>query len=940
MPQKLCGTSKIDLLGEIKVNYKKGFSILLTVLLIVSNITTSIVCSAEEFKDSSYTVANNSYNDYMDNNKDKTDNNVENIEIFVDVYSFKEIYEKAEFNFNVATPGFYSFAFDFACSKTVENNPSFVFLIDGEIPFSGASQIEVNRYWNVGEITSDSNGNSIRGEMTVNEDWHTYSLKDASGIVVEPYQFYLDVGEHTIAFVLNDGIFSLKNIRAFGIQKLISYEEFLNTNKNLNIYGEEAISFEAENVYLVNSRGVISNNEMQSYLTTPNSYTKNLLNVLGGANWKTPNTSVVWRVKVPKTALYRISFRFKQDAYQGFNSYRSLSVNGNIPYAEASEIAFGYDDNWQTLSFDKYILLNEGENEIELTCTLGKSADLLDSTNKVITDLNNLYSSLLMIVGTEPDNYRDYHLEDEIPNLKENIEAIAKNIDTLCDDIITVFGENRGQISALLDASRQLKSMAADIRSITKGSRMGRLKSNISSIASFATKLQGGPLQLDSFVLSGEDAVDLHSEKFFKKLKYSILRFASSFVADYNAVLGKEGEKTISVWIATGRDQLQVIKGMIESDFSPKHNINVKLQLVTGSVIQATLAGKGPDVALGRSETDVMNFAIRNAICNLKDFEDYEDIISRFSKTAMEPFTYKDSVYAIPATQSFDMMFVRTDIFKQLGLDVPETWQELITVTIPVLQRKNLSVGLGVLNKSANINSSNLFYTLLYQNGGSLYTEDRLKTNMATSSSLEAFDRAVSFYREYSIPQEYDFLNRFRTGESPLIIDNYINYNNIKAGAPELEGLWKMYPIPGTENNGEINRTQLMSSTGEVIFKNAKDKNACWEFIKWFTSYDAQLEYGINIEAVLGPSGRYATANLNAMKGLGWNYSQLTLLEEQRSNSQSFVHIPGSYYTAKEINNAIVSSSTDTSMIPREKLLEALELIDNELERKREEFEK
>ena len=104
-------------MGEIKVNYKKGFSILLTVLLIVSNITTSIVCSAEEFKDSSYNVANNSYNDYMYSNKDKADNNVENIEIFGDVYSFKEIYEKAEFNFNVTTAGFYSFAFDYACSK-------------------------------------------------------------------------------------------------------------------------------------------------------------------------------------------------------------------------------------------------------------------------------------------------------------------------------------------------------------------------------------------------------------------------------------------------------------------------------------------------------------------------------------------------------------------------------------------------------------------------------------------------------------------------------------------------------------------------------------------------------------------------------------------------------------------------------------------------------
>ena len=131
-----------------------------------------------------------------------------------------------------------------------------------------------------------------------------------------------------------------------------------------------------------------------------------------------------------------------------------------------------------------------------------------------------------------------------------------------------------------------------------------------------------------------------------------------------------------------------------------------------------------------------------------------------------------------------------------------------------------------------------------------------------------------------------------------------------------------------------------MSSSAEVIFKNAKDKDACWEFLKWFTSDITQLEYGINIESVLGPSGRYATANLSAMKGLGWGYAQLSLLEEQRANSQSFVHIPGSYYTAKEINNAIVISATNTSIIPREKLLEALELIDNELTRKRHEFEK
>ena len=131
-----------------------------------------------------------------------------------------------------------------------------------------------------------------------------------------------------------------------------------------------------------------------------------------------------------------------------------------------------------------------------------------------------------------------------------------------------------------------------------------------------------------------------------------------------------------------------------------------------------------------------------------------------------------------------------------------------------------------------------------------------------------------------------------------------------------------------------------MASTGCVIFKNAKDKNACFEFLDWFTGDKAQTEYGIEIESVLGASGRYDTANINAMSGLGWSSSQLSLLEKQRAESVSFVQLPGSYYTAKEINNALVVSVTNTDTIPREKLLEAVELINAELARKRAEFEK
>ena len=38
-------------------------------------------------------------------------------------------------------------------------------------------------------------------------------------------------------------------------------------------------------------------------------------------------------------------------------------------------------------------------------------------------------------------------------------------------------------------------------------------------------------------------------------------------------------------------------------------------------------------------------------------------------------------------------MFYRTDIFEELGIEPPETWEDLYRI-IPVLQRNNMEIGL------------------------------------------------------------------------------------------------------------------------------------------------------------------------------------------------------------------------------------------------------
>ena len=116
------------------------------------------------------------------------------------------------------------------------------------------------------------------------------------------------------------------------------------------------------------------------------------------------------------------------------------------------------------------------------------------------------------------------------------------------------------------------------------------------------------------------------------------------------------------------------------------------------------------------------------------------------------------------------MLFYRTDIFAELGLTV--------------LQQNNMTAAVGNLPDMATSVSGSAFITLLYQMGGQMYTDDQLTAALDTQVAYEAFRTAVEFYRDYGFPREYDFMNRFRTGEIPLGIAPYATYNNLTGAEP------------------------------------------------------------------------------------------------------------------------------------------------------------
>jgi ABC-type glycerol-3-phosphate transport system substrate-binding protein len=471
---------------------------------------------------------------------------------------------------------------------------------------------------------------------------------------------------------------------------------------------------------------------------------------------------------------------------------------------------------------------------------------------------------------------------------------------------------------------------------------MVNFKFNIGALGDSLLALAQSQLDVDYIVVSAPGAkLPPVRENFLTAASHEIRSFLVSFFVDYNNLgdVYRKSAEVVEVWMLAGRDQSTILKGMIDDTFTPKTGIKVNVKLVApDAVMPAVIAGIGPDAALTVPQVDPVNYAVRHAAVDISKLPGYEELTREFSPSVLVPFGYAGGVYGLPETQYFHVMFYRKDIFEELGIVIPETWDDLISI-LPIIQKNNMNVGIPSVATTvqANIDFSN-FLAHLYQRNGRLYNEEGSRTLLSEETSIEAFDVYTKFFTHYKTPAVYDFVNRFRTGEMPLAFADYTNFNTLEVFAPELRGLWGFAHMPGLRKaDGSINRSVPTGTLASMIFSNAKKPELAWEFLKWWASADTQLRFGRELESVMGAAARYPTANYDAFTRLSWGSEQMAVLKEQRSWTVGTPEVPGGYYVSRHITNAvrrILNEGEDT----RETLLDYSITINDELLKKRKEF--
>lgn len=823
---------------------------------------------------------------------------------------------------NIPETGVYNIKMIYEALESNTNDVEFSLLIDGESPYATASRITLSKRWiNESEIKQDSRQNDIRPGQISTPCWQETPLEDIDGLFNEPLEFYMEAGEHTITFESEKAEFAVKSFTFYQYEAPAAYTA--PSDSDLTQAQGQKITLEGETAAYKSSRTLYPTSDKSSYLTSSangSSPTKTRYNTIGSGSWTQSTQTVTWEFNVDKAGYYKIGIRGRQDQMRGMYSNRRLYVNGEVPCLEANQIKFYYDTDWSITTpksengDDLYFYLQAGTNTISLEAVPGEIGEIMGDLDELVYNINSYYRQIRQITGPDPDEYNNYMIDTAIPSIVPDFKEYAKTLRDKKAEIEKLSGsggteaETLEKMAIVLDKCIKKPDLIPEM--------MSQIKDNITSVSSFVNQYREQPLEVDMIEVATSDQDFTSCDKsFFGSLGFGFKGFIGSFFEDYNA-LSDEDESAMECWVMLGRDNAEALQQLISSEYNPTAKTKINLKLVQGGIVEATFAGKGPDLALFMGGDFPIQLAARGVLTDLTTFSDFDEVKSRFADDATVLYQYNGGTYGLPCDQTFPMLFYRSDILSEYGIDPAtdlNTWDGLLNC-LPTLQRNYLEVGLilpvvtstgGTTQVSAITEPGNTFAMLLLQQGLNYYNEEQTKTTFDTQEAVNAFDTWTKFYTTYSFQQTYDAFTRFRTGDMPVVIQNYTFYNQLSVAAPEIKGCWGFQPVPGTvQEDGTINHAANSNGSGAIIFTKAADQEGAWDFIKWFTSTDAQVKYGNNIESILGTMGRYATANEEALQQLSWTTSEVNLLLDQLNSQVEIPIIPASYGVTRNVMNA------------------------------------
>lgn len=817
--------------------------------------------------------------------------------------------------------------------------------VDGEYPFYECRNLEFETTW-VGqeEKSYDRYDNEI---VTVPDkliQWERKYLSDGSYRRTLPLNVELEAGIHEIQMTILEGNFLL------GALVLDAPEEIPAYTGSTAAEGDAIIELQGEDFSYLNDSAVHAVVEYDTSLT-PYEVTDTVLNTIDSASFATAGQKVTYEFEVEKAGYYNIGMNYRQSDKTDFPVFLNVEVDGKIPNTEFESYAMEYTNKYRTETLSDAegnklsVYLEEGTHTLSFTISIDNIRHIMEGLDEIMSHVNDLSLEITKVAGTNTDKYRDLKLSRYIPNIEEQLYGYANELYALQDSVKCYVDEKDSVaiLSTMSIAAEQLISLAEEPDEIPY--RVGELCTSASSVnrqlSNTVDKLIANDLAIDRIWVYQDGATLPKKPGLFTNIAMTVKRFVASFT-DQAYSTSNTNPEHLQVWVNRSSQYVQIMQKMIDEYFTPETGIEVDISIMPDQykLVLANSSGNAPDVATGINYTVPYELAIRGALADMTQFEDFQEVAAPYEEGFFLTGTINDGVYAMPETMNFWVLFYRSDILQKLGLEVPNTMQDVIDM-LPELQMRGLNYYQPV---SGMLLMRNFHGTtpLIHQYGGSLYFDTAQEgTAFGEAEAIDGFTYLTDLFTIYNMPINIDnFYQHFRNGDMPLGVADYATYNLMTNAAPELKNSWEIALVPGVEQaDGTIDRTTCGCAESSVIFKSDAEREAkAWEFIKWWSSTEVQAEFGQTLQITYGSEYMWTTANMEAFMQLPWDTQDKLVIAEQMSYVVDVARVPGTYLLEREISNAF-NDIVVNKMTAQTRIDKAVKTINREVDRKLEEFE-
>ena len=815
--------------------------------------------------------------------------------------------------------------------------------VNGSFPFQESLSVGFDRqYVDEGEIRTSANGDDIRPSTEEHFAYSVMGLTDSEGLCDEPFSYSFSAGDNSLTLGYISGTMKVRRILIKAPEPLPDYSGYLSSCPRADEGTDQKI-WEAETGAIRNDPSIRAVCDTDA-ATVPLSHGDHRLNVLGDDRWSSGNQWAEWSFSVEHAGYYTVTFRAAAWYNDGRSAYRQIALDGAVPFRELLAYEIPYDRHWQNVTLsDKEgvpyrFYLTEGDHTLRLTVKVGRMASVSNEMERASLKMAEVLQSITKVTGYDIDpNYR-YELDKTAPEVMVGLAEVRESVERMLEMFRQAEGNDRPTLyydlvsaAKLLDRVREKPDLIT-IRYSELSSLQGKLSDQMQQVRTNAMAVDR------LYVFPPEKELPRATASAWKNFVETMSNFLRSFTKDYSRISTGSGAGacTLRVWVSLGREWAEALRDLIDDRFSQEYPIAVDLntfpagQLNSGSanaLMLAVNAGTAPDVGVGVSSSSVGEFAMRGVVSDISGSPGFEEFQNRFIVNAFVPYSYRDGVFGIPCTQDFLVTYYRKDILSSLHLGIPQTWDDVYSM-------------MAVLNA----NGYQFYYPqdpspFIFQNGADYYTEDLQRSAVDSPAFYRAFKQYTDLFINYRVPTAANFLSRFRTGEMPVGVAGYDMYVLLSTTAPELNGRWGMAMLPGTlKEDGSIDRSaNTSSSTANIILSDSAYQKEAWSFLQWWMGEEVQLEYGRQVESILGKGARWNSAALGAFRQLPWTKGELEVITEQWRYNCAVPIVPGSYATGRYVGFAwtdIVISGIDA----RSALEEAATSIDKEMAKKYAEF--